>query len=96
MSLQDEVSRNVRVFAAARGITPTQAARKVGMPVSSMHTKLGGKVRWNVEDLERLAVAFDITPQRLVEGLADFKWSLPSPIMTSPPRSGPRQLQDAA
>ena len=96
MSLQDEVSRNVRVIAAARGTTPTQAARKAGMAVGRLQAKFQGKSRWNVEDLELLAAALDVTPQRLVEGLADFRCSLPRPIMTSLPRSGALQLRRAA
>lgn len=92
MTLQEAVSRNVRVIAAARGTTPTEAARRVGMHASRLHAKLQGKTRWNVEDLELLAAALDVEPARLVSGLAEFKCIQPKPIMNLPARSGPPVL----
>ena len=66
------MSDNVRVLAAARGTTPTAAARSVGMSAQRLHAKLQDRVRWNVEDLEMLARALDVRPSELLsEG-----WSL--------------------
>jgi Cro/C1-type HTH DNA-binding domain len=68
VALQSQVSENVRVLAAARGTTPTAAARSVGMSAERLHAKLQGRVRWNVEDLELLAPALGVEPASLIAG----------------------------
>ena len=64
MSLQDRISDNVRALCAAQGTTPSALSREAGIITSSLHSKLQGRVRWNVEDLETLADALDVTPER--------------------------------
>lgn len=96
MSLQEAVSRNVRVIAAARGTTPTAAARAAGMASGRLHSKLQGKARWNIEDLEMLAAVLDVEPATLITGVAEFRCTLPTPVRTSPPRSGALSLRAVA
>lgn len=79
------MTRNVRMLAAARGTTPTEAARSAGMSVEKLHSKLRGRVRWNVEDLEAIAAVLDVAPERLV---AEFRCTQPTPVLAFPPRSG--------
>jgi hypothetical protein len=66
MSLQEQVSDNVRVLAVARGTTPAAIARSVGKTPAWIQAKISGRIRWYVEDVENLARELDVEPEQLL------------------------------
>jgi transcriptional regulator with XRE-family HTH domain len=65
--LQDVVTRNVRVLMAIRGITEDrEVARMIGVDASTISYKLRGRRQWSLDDIEKLAHAFDVPASTLL------------------------------
>ena len=57
---------NVRAEMARRSIRRADAARSLGMTLSSFSRRITGRVPFNVEELDALACLFDITVPTLL------------------------------
>jgi hypothetical protein len=68
MSLQDQVSSNVKLLAMSRGTTPTAIARSLGHPPAWIQSKIAGRNRWHVDDLEVVAGELHVDVTTLVSG----------------------------
>jgi DNA-binding Xre family transcriptional regulator len=66
MSLQERMSANVRVITAARHMSAADLAAAMGLGRTAVVSKLVGRVRWNLDDLEAVAAALDLDPGQLV------------------------------
>jgi len=66
MVLQDSVSDNVRVFAAARGTSPGAIALRLGMSRQWIQAKMAGRVRWSTEDIEVVSQELGVSPFTLM------------------------------
>lgn len=68
MDSQEIVSRTVRVYMAARDETHEELAAELAMARSTLTTKLAGRSRWTLADLERLRGHYGLTPEELLTG----------------------------
>lgn len=66
MALQDQVSDNVRVLAAARGTSPAAVAEALGRSRQWIQNKLAGRSRWSVEDVEAVGRQLGVDASDLV------------------------------
>lgn len=71
-TLDEVVSRNVRLMTMARGTTPTAIARELGRSHQWIQAKIAGRNRWTVGDLEEVADVLHVRPGELVDDV----WSL--------------------
>ena len=62
MALQDQVSDNVRVLAAARGTSPAAVAEGVGRSRQWLQNKLAGRSGWSVDDVELIGAQLGVEP----------------------------------
>jgi len=62
MTLQERVSDNVRILAAARGTSPSAVAGDLGRSRQWIQNKLSGRNGWSVEDLEAVADSLGVEP----------------------------------
>lgn len=65
--LQAVIRRNVKVLMAIKGIETSRAlAREVGTNENLLTTKISGRRRWQLDDVEMLAEAFGVQPGLLL------------------------------
>lgn len=64
------MSENVRLITTARAMSTGDLAAAMGIARTSVVSKMFGRVRWNLDDLERAAAALDVEPAMLVSSLA--------------------------
>jgi hypothetical protein len=62
MSLQQQVSDNVRVFTAAQGTSPGAVALRLGRSRQWMQAKLAGRNRWRTDEVEEVAAQLGVSP----------------------------------
>jgi Helix-turn-helix domain len=62
MTLQDRVSSNVRVLAAAAGTSPSAVAESVGRSRQWIQAKLSGRIGWSLGDVERVSEGLGVEP----------------------------------
>lgn len=54
---QTQVTRHVRRYIDAEGLTVSELARHLGMSRGKLRDRLVGRCRWQIEDLDRLCDA---------------------------------------
>lgn len=62
MTLQEQVSANVRLLAAARGTSPAAIAQSVGRTRQWMQAKLTGRNGWSVADVDAVSDFLGVEP----------------------------------
>src|SRR4029077_430140 len=60
MTLQERVSDNVRILAAARGTSPAAVAESMGRSRQWLQNKLSGRSGWSVDDVETISRGLDV------------------------------------
>ena len=66
MSLQESVSANVRVLAAARGTSPSALAVSLGRSRAWIQSKLVGRNGWSLADLDAVSEGLGVDAQTLM------------------------------
>jgi len=67
MTLDQQVSENVRHLAYARHTTPTAIARDLGHPPAWIQAKIAGRNGWAVRDVAAVAAYLGVEPATLVD-----------------------------
>jgi hypothetical protein len=66
MALQDHVSDNVRILAAAQHTSPGALAERVGRTRQWIQAKLAGRNGWSVTDVELVSRSLGVDPALLM------------------------------
>ena len=66
VSLQGQVSDNVRLFTAAQGTSPGAVALRLGKSRQWVQAKLAGRNRWSTDDVEAISDALGVSPMVLM------------------------------
>ena len=74
-SLQDVVTRNMRVAMALRGVNQTKLAEALGVDRSAISQKMTRRVAWSLEDIEKASGFFKVDPEALVAGHGFEPWT---------------------
>ena len=74
-SLQDVVTRNMRVAMALRGVNQTKLAEALGVDRSAISQKMTRRVAWSLEDIEKASGFFKVNPEALVAGHGFEPWT---------------------
>ena len=74
-SLQDVVTRNMRVAMALRGVNQTKLAEALGVDRSAISQKMTRRVAWSLEDIEKASGFFNVNPEALVAGHGFEPWT---------------------
>ena len=77
-SLQDVVTRNMRVAMALRGVNQTKLAEALGVDRSAISQKMTRRVAWSLEDIEKASGFFKVNPEALVAGHGFEPWTSPT------------------
>jgi predicted DNA-binding transcriptional regulator AlpA len=91
MALQEHVSDNVRILAAAQGTSPAAVAEGIGRSRQWLQNKLTGRAGWSVADLEAIAGGLGVEPATLMS----IEWwpdVLATGVVASPKKRRPRQV----
>ncbi len=74
-SLQDIVTRNMRIAMAARNVKQKDLATALGVERSSISQKMTRRVNWSLEDIEKASGFFHVKPEALVAGQGFEPWT---------------------
>ncbi len=74
-SLQEIVTRNMRVAIALRGCAQKDLAAAMGITPASLSQKFVGKTLWNLVDIEKASGFFNVKPEALVAGHGFEPWT---------------------
>ena len=75
VSLQDIVTRNMRIAMAAKNVRKKDLAEALGVDRSSISQKMTRRVNWNLEDIEKASGFFHVKPEALVAGQGFEPWT---------------------
>ena len=65
-TLSGRVAANIRAELARRNTTQEQLATAINMARSSLHHRLSGRTAMTLEEVERIAGALELDPDRLL------------------------------
>lgn len=65
------ISANVKTLMTQRGVSQQQLAAAVGMPQTSISKRLRGDAKWTADDIEVVALAFEVEPTELLRPMAE-------------------------
>lgn len=68
VSLQDIVTRNMKVAMTLRNVKQKDLANALGVDRSSISQKMTRRVAWSLEDIEKASDFFHVKPEALVAG----------------------------
>ncbi|WP_232781657.1 helix-turn-helix domain-containing protein [Bifidobacterium breve] len=74
-SLQDRVSYNIRVLLAIRQTSQQDLAKAMGIAAASLSQKFSGRIRWNLDDIEKASGFLGVNPEALVAGHGFEPWT---------------------
>ena len=74
-SLQDRVSYNIRVLLAIRQVSQQELAKAMGIAAPSLSQKFTGRIRWNLDDIEKASGFLGVKPEALVAGHGFEPWT---------------------
>ena len=66
MALQQRVSDNVRILAAARGTSPAAVAEAMGRSRQWIQAKMSGRVGWSLSDVDAVSQGLGVEPTVLM------------------------------
>ena len=66
MTLNNIVTRNMRIELAANGLQQKDLANALGITTASMSAKFTGRSMWNLSDIEKASGFFKTSPERLI------------------------------
>ena len=75
MSLQEVVSRNIRLFMVVRGVNQRELAEALGVTQPMVSYKLRGSTAWLLGDIEKASELFNVSPEALVAGHGFEPWT---------------------
>lgn len=93
-SLQDRVTLNIKMLLTLQSSKQKQLAKGIGISPTTLSDKISGKIRWNLDDIEKASDFLHVKPETLVAGhgfepwtsLGDGPASKPCPLRDSNPR----------
>lgn len=74
VSLQDIVTRNMKVAMTLRNVKQKDLANALGVDRSSISQKMTRRVAWSLEDIEKASDFFHVKPEALVAGHGFEPW----------------------
>lgn len=95
-SLQDIVTRNMRIAMAARNVKQKDLATALGVERSSISQKMTRRVNWSLEDIEKASGFFHVKPEALVAGQGFEPWTSGDTARGPRFKSMPRDLSRSA
>ena len=75
VSLQDIVTRNMKVAMTLRNVKQKDLANALGVDRSSISQKMTRRVAWSLEDIEKASDFFHVKPEALVAGHGFEPWT---------------------
>ena len=75
LSLQQIVSRNLKMALAYFGMDQKTLAAGLGMTSSAISLKMRGKIDWSLNDIEKASDFFNVKPEALVAGHGFEPWT---------------------
>lgn len=75
LSLQDVVTRNMKIAMTLRDVKQKDLANALGMDRSSISQKMTRRVAWSLEDIEKASGFFHVKPEALVAGQGFEPWT---------------------
>ncbi|THG24946.1 helix-turn-helix transcriptional regulator [Bifidobacterium pseudolongum] len=75
MSLQDVVTRNIKIAMVIKGAKQKDLADALGVNRSAISQKMTRRVNWNLEDIEKASGFFHVKPEALVAGQGFEPWT---------------------
>jgi transcriptional regulator with XRE-family HTH domain len=75
MSLQEIVTRNIKVAMVLRNINQKELAKALGYTPSAISQKVTGRVDWNLVDIEKASGFLNVKPEALVAGHGFEPWT---------------------
>lgn len=73
LSTHDVVSTMVEFALKARQETRNDLAKAMGVSVDAIGSRLRGRTRWSVDDIDQVAAHFEMSPADLVAGQLDAR-----------------------
>ena len=75
LTLQQIVSRNMRMALGYYNTDQKTLAKALGQASSSISLKMRGKLTWSLEDIEKASGFFNVKPEALVAGHGFEPWT---------------------
>ena len=73
--LQERVSQNLRIFLAVNKKTQKNLAAEMGISAAALSEKFSGRIRWNLDDIEKASDFLHMKPEALVAGHGFEPWT---------------------
>ena len=70
-STRQVVTENIRALMARRGIKQPQIMALLELSQPAVSRRLSGQLPWNIDELERIARAFEVSVAELIDGTAE-------------------------
>lgn len=86
-SLAHVISQNVSNLMAQRRVSQQQLADAIGVPQTSIGKRLRGVTHWTADDMDAVAMAFDVPVSRLIEPAEEGDAPTPLRVVAHPVRS---------
>ena len=75
LTLQEKVSQNLRIFLAANKKSQKALAVDMGVSTATLSEKFSGRIRWNLDDIEKASEFLHMNPEALVAGQGFEPWT---------------------
>ena len=73
--LQENVTKFIKVAMTLNGVSQKTLAEALGYNPSAVSQKMSGRVRWNLDDIEKASNFLHVKPEAMVAGQGFEPWT---------------------